>query len=631
METTFLKYVNSAWKVQFVRDDMEQGNWTQEEYSVNATYPYVAGKVIERGMRLYFRDPATDGIEMFEIRNVTNIEPEHYQQIIAEHIAVSELSDDHIDNKEITNKTAAQALTTVLTGTLWSVGNSSISNSSSVDIGRGSVWQAVNAIAQNWNANITPRIVVNSSGGITGRYLDITAAKTGTWRGVRLSIDKNMSDSAVVYDDSDVITAMYGYGGSVDVPQQGADDKTEELTFKDVVWSATSSHPAKPANQTYIEYPEKTELYGRNGRARFGYYQNADIKDASTLLEKTWAMLKTTCDPTISISGTVTDLYRLGYKDQPLRLHDKVIVEVRQTGEVFEKEIIKLDVDLVDPTATRPEIGAYIKNIVYINRDTNNSATTGRGGGGGGGGGRGMTNLEDSDVKYYTEWIKTQNQIGMVIKRKNGIDYIDALAIVGSINDSTGETTALVKADHVNISATNTAHLLAGSIFYDANGNLVLKESTGGGILVEHNKTGDTATFGIWDRGNLTGGVMVQTINGTTETTIRADKINIQGIVDALVGYDVSAESLFAHQVTSDGECTFDTIVVDSLQIQDESFSVDGDSAEWKSTPIKHITSTSSNQWFAWTSSSSGTTVSGGIYGMLVTGTTTTTINYLGK
>jgi hypothetical protein len=94
MQTTFL---SPAGVVLFARDDMEQGNWTQEEYTVNATFPFVAGKVIERGQRLSFRDPATGSLEMFEVRNVTNIEPEHYQQIIAEHIAVSELSDEHIN------------------------------------------------------------------------------------------------------------------------------------------------------------------------------------------------------------------------------------------------------------------------------------------------------------------------------------------------------------------------------------------------------------------------------------------------------------------------------------------------------------------------------------------------------
>ena len=206
METIFLNY---AGAVQFVRDDMEQGNWTQEEYTVNATFPYDSGKVITRGMRIAFRDPATDVLQVFEIRNVTNIEPDHYQQIIAEHIAVSELSDDHVDTTEITNKTAAQALTTLLSGSLWSVGNNTASGTSSADIGRGSKWQGVNTIANNWNVYITPRVTINSAGSITGRYLDI-APHTGVWNGVRLSIDKNISDSSVVYDDSEVITAMYG-------------------------------------------------------------------------------------------------------------------------------------------------------------------------------------------------------------------------------------------------------------------------------------------------------------------------------------------------------------------------------------------------------------------------------------
>ena len=443
MQTTFL---NMAGTVLFTRDDMEQGNWTQEEYTVNCTYPYDAGKVITRGMRLAFRDPATNNLEMFEIRNVTNLEPDHYQQIIAEHIAVSELSDEHINTTEITDKTPAQALTTVLTGTLWSVGNSTISAQNSIDISRGSVWQAVNSIGKNWNCYITPRVTVNSAGSITGRYLDISPAQ-GTFRGVRLSVDKNMSDSSVVYDDSEVLTALYGYGGSVDKAQATGDDKTEELTFADVVWTATQDHPAKPADQTYLEDPAKTALYGRNGRARFGYYQNGNIKDAEILLEKTWEALKNTSEPKISISGTVTDLYRLGYADQPLRLHDTAIVEVRETGEVFSKEIIRLDVDLIDPTASQVEIGDYIPNIIYINRETDEKAG---GGGGGGGGNRGKTELEN-DLEYFaSDWIKLDDQIGMIVGIKNGNAYIKAASIVASINDD-GGTNIKLSADTIDI------------------------------------------------------------------------------------------------------------------------------------------------------------------------------------
>ena len=542
-------FLNAAGTTLFTRTDMESGHWIQQEMSVNADFPFVPGKVITQGMRIAFHDPATDVIQVFEIRNVKNTEPDHFQQITAEHIAISELQDEHIDTTEIDGKTAAQALTTALTGTLWSVGNNTASGTNNADLSRGSVWNAVIAIQQAWNVYIIPRVTISSAGVITGRYLDITPAQ-GTWRGVRLSVRKNLLDPVVTYDDSEVLTALYGYGGNVTVTHTGEDDTQEELTFADVVWTATADHPAKPSGQTYLEWAEKTALYGRNGRARFGYYQNSDITDAEVLLQKTWETLKTTCEPKISIAGTCVDLYRLGYKDEPLRLHDIAIVEIEETGEVFKKEITMLDTDLVDPTGSRPEIGDYMPSIVYIERDTteiaeNGTTVAGGGGGGGsrGGGGRGgKTNLAEDLSETFTEFIKTNDRIGMVIGTRNGDAYIKAGQIVLAINKSgeTGqyESTALINANHVNISSTNTAHLLSGSIVYDEQGNLILKESTGGGVYVEHNDQGTTARFGVWDRGNLTGGVMVQQINGQTDTLITGDKINISGTntVQSLAG-----------------------------------------------------------------------------------------------
>ena len=121
--------------------------------------------------------------------------------------------------------------------------------------------------------------------------------------------------------------------------------------------------------------------------------------------------------------------------------------------------------------------------------------------------------------------------------------FIKAGEIALSINDTTGESRATINANHVNISSTNTAHLLSGSIVYDSDGNLVLKETSGAGIIVEHNRPGEaTATFGIWDKGDLTGGVMVQEINGQTTTRIKGKKINI-GDVDGTS--DVSINDAF--------------------------------------------------------------------------------------
>lgn len=579
MECIFL---NAAGQTLFVRDDMESGHWTQQEMNVTADFPFVADKKIERGMRIAFRSPVDDVLQVFEVRIVTNQEPEHYQQITAEHICIAELTDEHINSQQITDQTAAQALATVLTGTLWSVGNNTATGTQSADFSRGSVWDAVNTIQQNWNVFITPRVVISAAGLITGRYLDIAPAQ-GVWRGVRLSVRKNMLDPAVTYDDEDVYTALYGYGGSVEKAQATGDDKTEELTFADVVWSATSSHPAKPSGQTYLEWPEKTAIYGRNGRPRYGYYQNGNIKDASVLLEKTWESLKLSCDPKISISGTVVDLYRLGYHDEPIQLHDLAIVEIEETGEQFQKQIICCDIDLIDKTGSRVDIGDYIPNIIYINRETDKKAS----GGGGGGGGRGsMTNLEDELTNHETWFEKNDDLIGLFAGIKNGDGYLKVGQICLAINDS-DDILANIKADHVNISATNTAHMLSGSIVYDSQGRLVLKESSGGGIYTEHTQGGTTTTVGIWDKGNLTGGVMVDQINGQTavkisgnvidingsQITISADRIDINGIVSKLLTEQIACASIHTTGGSNlfEGHNSFpDTVSMQDLTYQNE-------------------------------------------------------------
>ena len=651
-------FFNTSGTMLFTRCDLEEGHWVQEEMSVTATFPFVAGKVIEHGMRLGFHDPATDNIEVFEIRNVQNIEPDHYQQIIAEHIAISELSDEHINTTEITDKTPTQVLTTALTGTLWSVGNVSASNVSSCDIARGSVWQALQTIQTNWNVYCIPRVTVGASG-ITGKYIDIIPAQ-GTFRGVRLSISKNMHDATVTYDDTDVLTALYGYGGNVEVPQTGdQDDKTEELTFKDEVWTATSGHPAKPANQTYLEWPEKTALYGRNGRPRYGFYQNGDIKDAGVLLQKTWEALQKTCDPKVEITGTVSELKRYGLADVPMRLHDEAIVEITETGVLLHKEIIKLDVDLVDPSSTVPYIGDYVPNIIYINRDTDEDAK----GGGGGGGGRGQTKAEKDESDTYTMFVKTNNEIGMVVGRRSGDLYIKAGQIVLAINKSgeTGEyeSTAWINADHINIGASTTVYTLAGSLYHDETGKLVVKD--GVGLYAEHTVGGSVAKFGVFDDNTLTGGICVTKINGQTgtvtkisgdvidinslilninasEINISADVIDIDGIVSELSSYSIQCEYIYcSEESTFDGGIYTTDISGDGAYFDTGSFSdldvteLNGHDITWKSQQVITDMSTSGN-YATWAKTdSSHSSVTGGAYQKMITAIslTTKTLNYL--
>ena len=608
-------FFNQAGQTLFTRSDMESGHWVQHEMSVNAVFPFDPGKVIQRGQRIAFRDPATDSLEVFEIRQVSTLEPDHYQQLTAEQIALSELSDEHIDHTEITNKTAAQALTAALAGTLWQVGTDTSSGTQSADFARGSVWQAVNTIKANWNVYITPRVVVSAAGVITGKYLDISPAG-GVWRGVRLSVRKNLPDPTVTYNDEEVLTALYGYGGTVN---------NAEVTFKDEVWTATADHPAKPANQTYLEWPEKTALYGRNGRPRYGYYQNASITSPSVLLQKTWEALKRTAEPKIRIAGSAADLSRLGYADQPLRLHDLAIVEIAETGEVFQKEIIMLDVDLVDPTENQLEIGDYIPNIVYINRETARRAS-----GGGGGGGRGQTANEAEQSETFAEFARTNDMIGMVVGTRNGGYYVKAGEIVLAINESgeTGqyESAAYISADHVNISGTNTVQTIAGALELDANGHLVIKE--GAGLYLERTSGGSTAQFGVWDRGNLTGGVMVSQINGQSYLKLKADVIDIDGIITALQSLDVETETITCENAYFTGNMyAFTGAHVNSLWVG----SGQGTEATWKSETVITSVSVTKTSSYGWVYENSAG-VQHTYQSQMVTnvGKSSTTIHYLG-
>ena len=364
-------FFNAAGTILFAREDAESAGVTHEEMRLQALFPYDGGKEILRGMRIGYQD--VSGYQVYEIRSVRTLEPDHFQEISAENIAISELTDEICGKAEINNKTVSQVLNAtdgLLKGTGWVIGTDATSNTSSCDIALGDIWSATRTIQQNWNVYILPRVTVGAAG-ITGKYLDVIPAG-GTWRGCRLSLDKNASEVGVTWDDSKLKTALYAYG-------QEKNDTA--LTFKDIVWTATADHPAKPAGQIYLEDPAATAAYGRNGRPRFGFYQNASITNATTLLEKTWEVLQTVSVPDVTVSASVSDLYRLGYADVPLRLHDTALVEIRPTGVVLQKEIVQYSEDLLDPLQSRLTIGTYIPNIIYINRQTAKRGGGGRGSG----------------------------------------------------------------------------------------------------------------------------------------------------------------------------------------------------------------------------------------------------------
>lgn len=553
-------FFNAANQPLFTRNDAEQAEWTVEQFSFFGLFPFDAGKVIERGQRVAFQD--ADGIwQAFEIRKAKSYEPDHYQEITAEHIVVSELTDEHVQPKEWTSQTAQAALSSILTGTLWSVGTVTATGTSSGSISYGSAWQGVNTIASNWNVYITPRITIGP-GGITGRHLDIAPAQ-GNWRGLRLSITSNLEQAGVTYDDTNLLTAMYGYGKNI-TPEQDIsanpptpepeDLPAEPLTFTDVVWTETSEHPAKPAGQAYLENPTAKALYGRNGRNRFGFYQNGDVTDPNVLLDLTWKALKKDSEPLISIEGTLHDLKRLGYADQTIRLHDTALVEILPAGVEVQREIIQLTVDLLNPLNTTVTIGAYIPNIIYINKETAEKASGG--GGGGGGGGRGQTDAEKEFSEFQTQISANQYQI-------------------------------LLRAWQQNI---NNEILKQAGIQLDADGVLIYAEGPnqiGGKIKVQKERI-DLVVEGEGAGAEIKAASIVLAINDDGGSTIKlsADTIDIDGVVQALVAYTVEAAGLMATSIEATETLIVDTVNVGAAisDLEDTVSILNG--ASWQSTSV---------------------------------------------
>ncbi len=119
----------------------------------------------------------------------------------------------------------------------------------------------------------------------------------------------------------------------------------------------------------------------------------------------------------------------------------------------------------------------------------------------------------------------------MIVGTKDGVDYVNAPQISLAINESGEEgsytTTAYIQATHVDISATDTVHTLAGDIEHDAQGRLVIKNA--GGMYVEKTEQGVTSYFGVWNDGNVTGLTVSTLINEDSSATINASKIYLLG------------------------------------------------------------------------------------------------------
>lgn len=305
--------------------------------------------------------------------------------------------------------------------------------------------------------------------------------------------------------------------------------------------------------------------------------------------------------PDISIEGTVADLYRMGYADEQLALHEIALVEILPSGFKKQLQIIRYTVDLLDPSASPVTIGSYIPNIIYIQRETDMNATGGRGGGGG-------------NKSKTTEKAEFEAQI-QSINNGTGLRFTAFQRDMTKVQDDVKLQEAAIKVEHDRIEQEvidrrDKDNELSTSIQQNAKSiSLVVKN-------------------GKIDRASI----VLAINNGKSSTKITADEIELDGhtIANELEGLEIDVGLLTVdgtsnlHDVNlTTGTCTGDFDVEGDLYCGDGNLQVGSYHASWQSYRARFCT----------VSSTYGIQLSNGgtVSGALVTGYTDNTIYYLGR
>lgn len=291
---------------------------------------------------------------------------EHLKYIYCEN-ASQELLDD-ISGFDIQGSpfTPEALLTGVLTGTRWEVGNVSqvVSHECVATTKKMSALAAVHAIREEYGLQVAFRYTVVGNT-ITNRYVDLKVS-IGNDYGKRFEYDKDIIQVERIVNSTDIKTAVIPIG------KDGLDIST-------AIWTVPTNPLAKPPNQKYLEDTTATAQWGYgvdgNKRPRYIYYEDTQIEDVPTLIQKGYEVLQSLVIPKTTYKMKVEDLFALtgdsSLSYESVRLGDyAVVVDTEFTPTLAVRTtVIERIVDLLEPANTDITLGNYIENLGDFSKD----------------------------------------------------------------------------------------------------------------------------------------------------------------------------------------------------------------------------------------------------------------------
>lgn len=299
----------------------------------------------------------------FKIRNVEDerINGTLVRRVFAENAGM-ELLDDIVRPTVMVGVNATQALSSVLAGTRWEVGTVEWTGTKDIEVsGYETVLKVVLDIVNRFGGEVLFRVETDR-GKIVKRYVDILQQR-GRNEGFGVKRFEYADDILSIKrteSTEDLVTAVIGVGK--------ADSSEKETTFAGVTKSfknENGSSITKPIGQDWVGDPDALQLWGINGKHRFGVYRNDEETSPIELLNQAWDYLQQVKQPKLTYEMNVVLLRNVaGYEDEEeVHLGDRVTVVDRSFDPpIFvSARIIELELSQSSRDKDKVVLGNYIE------------------------------------------------------------------------------------------------------------------------------------------------------------------------------------------------------------------------------------------------------------------------------
>lgn len=258
--------------------------------------------------------------------------------------SIAELLDDYIEDKRPSGG-VVESLTSILSGTRWSVGRCDQKGSASHTFYHISVREGLTDFISVWGGELEVTIETDGTR-VTRRSIGVRACRGDQLSPKRFTWTKDLINIKRKTGSANPKTRVYGYGKGVETEGGGFGRR---LTFGEI-----------NGGKDYVEDTAATDIWGHpdgNGgiAPAVDVYINEQCDDPTQLLQEANSYLETVKEPQVSYEADVVDLYAFGRSWEGVALGDRVAIidkEFSETGLRIKGRVSQIERDLITADTT---------------------------------------------------------------------------------------------------------------------------------------------------------------------------------------------------------------------------------------------------------------------------------------